>query len=1141
MWAEHLDFQNTSLEKTNKDTKLATEQQNRENINVLTTKISTALGSKFEQKGLPFDIKAFRLHLNQAVEKVFLNPNIPDIAKEKFKQDILGKIDLLAKVDESDVNVLKYRRILESLSVELWELWNKTDTEKQAYFLDKILTETIGKYVEPVAYSLEQAFDTREKVGAWEYNQKWVQWLFKKINTLDAAENAQVWSTLTKILPQGDIANPLDPGIRKRVLGTMLSSFGTDKKEVQVLLRELQSNTFDSLVESYKKFGPIKPSSRPSIFQSNTPEAQVLLTKIIPYIDAYDEFAGNEKDIRTVRNIALSNDPLGKAKEAIGMEQLKSEFDHLKPANIEEKMKKASFSDMVIMGTQLAQLAPIAGDIGGWFDGIVSALSGMNVQWAKLDALDRFMNGFLGILGITVIWGVAARAQKAGKMAEIIRSFGLMKKYMPEKLEAFLKAGGKLGEEAKEGIKKFGKMMGKEIWSKIDEILWNYTGKMGMRMGIIEDGKSVRQSTIQSPVIATKRKQYDNLLNPEKYQQEKDVLNQRRKWWEMTQKEYRLAQADLIMEQALQRSNEMFLEWEKILRTHSDIKPDEMVKMLREHFKTNNIRLSRFQESMIDNIPRILQEAIDSRQQNLKRYFDLARKPMPEKMEDIQKMINEDPDVNFELWKEKKLYKELPVVRNHYSSPEEYKKTLTRQEYDISEKVTIDITTHPTVVIEYIPTDLWSKPEAMWYYISRTSTIHVNKVYMEDASGIIEHEYTHFLNDLVQKLLKQSQSSEVAIRSMKIENSTGSGLYEAQKQQLYEKSTSRIGKDAIDEFYTAKSDYSRDVDWLKPEMLWKTMQDEILAYLKWQETIPPLWDISPFLNGRQKQLLQEWKISVGNQTDIVAIQWVLITAKERHIPNENIMEIVRTSGTIQLTYERLLRSFPEQMKDFWKWDAYRNNVLFSWIQNVWDQGLEVEKWIRAFPNGWQNVFLSHVTESLQFFRFSGAWSVLSEDIISLQKCIQKFGNKNIVDFTRVDFMDPLLETINIRAKVGEYEIVVNKGSNNFSISRDGTQTKFSTLDEFLQWIDKIKDEQKVPRNVEDFKKLQYDLVDWKINVEWFIQSIEPLLSHQSWEISNIARENVQFLRGYLITRRVPDQINQEDLIKWLMWCEDKLK
>lgn len=52
-------------------------------------------------------------------------------------------------------------------------------------------------------------------------------------------------------------------------------------------------------------------------------------------------------------------------------------------------MKEKSFADMVIIGTQLAQLAPLVGDIGGGFDGIVSAYAGMNVEGAKLTGLER--------------------------------------------------------------------------------------------------------------------------------------------------------------------------------------------------------------------------------------------------------------------------------------------------------------------------------------------------------------------------------------------------------------------------------------------------------------------------------------------------------------------------------------------------------------------------------------------------------------------------------------------------------------------------------------------------------------------------------------------------------------------------------
>jgi hypothetical protein len=52
-------------------------------------------------------------------------------------------------------------------------------------------------------------------------------------------------------------------------------------------------------------------------------------------------------------------------------------------------MKEASMADMVIMATQFAQITPIIGDIaGGTFD-LGSAITGVNVEGAKLTAIER--------------------------------------------------------------------------------------------------------------------------------------------------------------------------------------------------------------------------------------------------------------------------------------------------------------------------------------------------------------------------------------------------------------------------------------------------------------------------------------------------------------------------------------------------------------------------------------------------------------------------------------------------------------------------------------------------------------------------------------------------------------------------------
>lgn len=71
-----------------------------------------------------------------------------------------------------------------------------------------------------------------------------------------------------------------------------------------------------------------------------------------------------------------------------GMNQLKTDFDHLKIDDVEAKMKKASFAEMVMIGTQLAQLYPVAGDIAGGIDQLVSTYNGRTMDGAKLNGLE---------------------------------------------------------------------------------------------------------------------------------------------------------------------------------------------------------------------------------------------------------------------------------------------------------------------------------------------------------------------------------------------------------------------------------------------------------------------------------------------------------------------------------------------------------------------------------------------------------------------------------------------------------------------------------------------------------------------------------------------------------------------------------
>lgn len=174
-----------------------------------------------------------------------------------------------------------------------------------------------------------------------------------------------------------------------------------------MLLDKLGNNTFNNAIEDYKKNGPAKnvdPGSLASLFHS--PEQEVLLGKIIPYIDTYDDFSLREQEIRTVRRVALSNDSLSKVKAFTGAEQLKSEFEHLKPTDIEAKMKDKSLADFVIM---VNSLLPITGDI----ERFAIAYSGMKMDGAKLGALERSLNILYGALGITIVGGFVLRTRSA--------------------------------------------------------------------------------------------------------------------------------------------------------------------------------------------------------------------------------------------------------------------------------------------------------------------------------------------------------------------------------------------------------------------------------------------------------------------------------------------------------------------------------------------------------------------------------------------------------------------------------------------------------------------------------------------------------------------------------------------------------
>ena len=99
--------------------------------------------------------------IRSAIEQVMLNPDIPNLAKQKFIKDITERLLLLKDLNMSDVVALRRRRAVESFGVEPLELNQKfgnDETKKQQFYLEKIVDETIANYIEPVSYSLKEVF-----------------------------------------------------------------------------------------------------------------------------------------------------------------------------------------------------------------------------------------------------------------------------------------------------------------------------------------------------------------------------------------------------------------------------------------------------------------------------------------------------------------------------------------------------------------------------------------------------------------------------------------------------------------------------------------------------------------------------------------------------------------------------------------------------------------------------------------------------------------------------------------------------------------------------------------------------------------------------------------------------------------------
>lgn len=416
--------------------------------------ISWALKWKFEQMQIPFNIQAFEKTLQDALATVMQNSDIPFIAKRKFLENVNSKVKLLSDVTPVDIVNLRRQRIAMSLWTELLNISGKSEPEIQAHYLQMILTETIWKYITPVALWLNEVFSAEKLI------QKDGEFFHKE--TLKKTEQS------LQVLDQKYWFD----------FSPRTTEFLWDKnKDTRTEFLKLIQDRLLSQHPNGIWLGQMIKNGNVTSLTAKDAEVTYGGKKInviqvyMDYRRVIQSWRAIEGEVRDTRAIALADGVISKMKNWLGMEQLKSEFDFLEWDNLANKMKNASIADTIILITQFATVAPIAGDALGWVFDVAGAATGVSVDGAKMTTAERAMSGVFGSLGILVVGGWLNRARKAGKMAKIGKVLSEALKSLPNKIESAVKSGLVIPENVLLWLKEFTQRIPRDIGRRLWEML----------------------------------------------------------------------------------------------------------------------------------------------------------------------------------------------------------------------------------------------------------------------------------------------------------------------------------------------------------------------------------------------------------------------------------------------------------------------------------------------------------------------------------------------------------------------------------------------------------------------------------------------------------------------------------------------
>ena len=451
-----------------------------------------ALRGKFKLDEVTLDVEGIEKRLRAAIQVVLLEEKIPIWIKVKFLDDLSHRLSVLSDIDMSTINNFRSARnlvtgsIVTFWSVSLEEAYITSKfpdiKDQNGYYLEKIIQENLAKYVAPTAHSLvviytaptHQHGERRYHRENFEEFDKKLPAFYSDIWVLDTRYGLDI-SQVVKDFFQSeysywyrDAEKKKEVFLGKEMGKGLLENYREQLQNIKIVRHWKEKNAYDALKLAFVEDQWMQALSgfnwKLNITWENGEKIDFLTlwrqyTGVLgTHSETFRKFNVFQDEFREARLRAEDDDAWAWARRAsqtiFSVDHLKSSFDELKPDDVERKIDSASFPDLVIIGFQLSQLVPWAGNITWALDAGIWTLYGVDTHGEVYSTKWRILLAVFATLGIII------PINALRKSPSIVKALSRLQGAFTKGFEDFLevtRAKEKMSPEARSEERRVGK------------------------------------------------------------------------------------------------------------------------------------------------------------------------------------------------------------------------------------------------------------------------------------------------------------------------------------------------------------------------------------------------------------------------------------------------------------------------------------------------------------------------------------------------------------------------------------------------------------------------------------------------------------------------------------------------------------